>query len=360
VRTTSAALLSLLIGATAAAAQDYERERGLREAIWADRWLEGLRLYDELARDGVAPSGQASYLAGWADWRLHRPEDARPQLEKAARAGFRAGGGRPQPGELLAKIAEYSAAKPPAIDVPGLDRSVIDAYADAKTPLTAPVLDALPRIAEIGREIFREPPPVRFFLFARIPALVRFYDATQLTSRKTGEVPHSTGGAGMVIYCEEKAHRATEAETVSIALHETVHAWIAGYLRARYDRDVRVPRYVDEGLAVYVASSWSDDLRALSARRVAAWRKNHAAPPPEFETLGSPRTFYDPKSVYLNYLLSDLLMQRLLGPPRDGAARIPALLDAFARTGDDAEAWREVTGKDVRAEYRALASELWR
>jgi hypothetical protein len=162
----------------------------------------------------------------------------------------------------------------------------------------------------------------------------------------------------MVIYCEEKAHRRTQSETVSIALHETVHAWIAGYLRKRYDRPIPVPPYVDEGLAVYVASLWSDDVHALAPQGLAAWHRSHDAP--TFEDLSSSDHFFDPENRYPDYLLADMLVERLLGPPRSGAAKIPALLDAYARTGDATAAWREVTGKDVRREYEALVSEIWR
>jgi hypothetical protein len=338
-----------------AAAAPMDQERALREAIWGDRLIAGTQLYAGLD----APSPQASYLAGWAYWKLHEPEKARPLLKKADQAGFHAGGGRLQPTELLAKIDEYDAAKPPAVEVPGLDRSLIDPYADEKTPLTSPILDALPRIAAIGGQIFQKPPPVRFFLFARKPGLMRFHNAFRTNKAPETGDPHSTGIVNMVVYCEEKAHRPTQSETVSLALHEAVHAWMASYLRRRYDRTITLPSYIDEGLAVYVSNLWSEDVHALAADRLSAWRKKNPAPP-AFESLASHDLFYVSQGPPVNYWLADLLAERLLGPPETGAAKIPALLDAYARTGDDAKAWREVTGKDVRAEYQALVSEAWR
>jgi hypothetical protein len=349
----------LLLLLLAVGASQIENERGLREAIWAGHWIEGVRRYEEIEETGLRPSAQASYLAGWAEWMLRRPEEARPLVEKAVEAGFQAGGGRIQPRDLLTRIAQYTAAKPPAALVPGLDRGRIDPYADRVTGLTAPILDALPKFVEIGRQIFGEPPPVRFFLFAEKPALRRFYEAFQ-PSIPAGDEPHSTGGVNMVIFCEEKGHRTTGSETISIALHETTHAWVASYLRSRYDRVIYLPRYLDEGLAVYVASLWSEDVHRLTFERINTFRARHRDSPPRLEDLGPPQKFYEPDKAYLNYLLSDLLLERMLGPPVGGASKIPALLDALARSGDDAKAWHEVVGKDVAKEYDALVSELGR
>lgn len=339
------------------AAARYDLEKPLRQAVWAGRFLEGIRQYDGLVAKGIEPSGQASYLAGWAYWRLRRPEDAKPLLEKAVQSGFRAGGGRPQPGEVLDKVGRYLASKPPSIEVSGLDRSLLDPYLDSKTALTQPILDALPRFVEIGRSIFGQPPPVRYFIFAKKPAFGRFFDA--LAERERPD-PHSTGMVSMVIYCEEKAHRATAAETIGNALHELTHAWIETYLRLRYDRRIVVPPYVHEGLAVYVSTLWSDDLRLLMLQRLSRWRQKPGVTAPEFHELIAFDSFHDSPNVNLNYLLSYRLMERLLGPASEGSKKIPSFLDALARTDDHEAAWREATGKDVREEYKALVAELWR
>ena len=330
-----------------------DRESALREAVWGGRWLEGVRLYDELERAGAVPSPQASYLAGLALWRLRRPEDARAPLVKAATAGFRAGGGRPQPDELLAKVDAYLLRRPAPIDVPGLDGSVIAACSD--TPLGSPVLVGLPRFPEIGRRIFGDLPPIRFFFFAHLPRFERFYESLYDSRAKPMGTPHSTAGVGMVLFCEEKARRGTTAETVSMALHETMHAWVATYLRSRYDRPISLPAYVDEGLATYVASLWSEEVAALPAQRVAQWRRRGQAAP-TFEALRRNDTFYEADRTSSNYFLSEQLIERLIGPPDQGATRIRAFLDACAEHGDDLRAWRQVSGRDAAAEYAALAA----
>jgi hypothetical protein len=239
------------------------------------------------------------------------------------------------------------------VQVPGVDPAVLDVYAEDRTPLTAPILDALPRIAQIGRGLFGQAPPIRFFLFARLPRFARFYDLFKEPGARRTDAPHSTGGLNMVIFCEQKAHRGTTAETVSLALHETMHAWAATYLRRSCDRPVSLPAYVDEGLATYVAGLWSPEVAALAAPRLAAWRSRGLEPPP-LEALRKPETFYAPPGGAANYWLSEQLIERLIGPPQQGAAKIRAFLDAYAKSGDDLEAWRAVSGKDAAAEYAAL------
>lgn len=347
------ALLLLLCSAPASAAPAPDREKPLRDAAWAGRWIESSRLYDELAA-GREPSAQAAYLAGLARWRLRRPEDARPLLQKAADAGFHAGGGRPQPEDLLAKIDSYLELRPPLVS--SGTASSIELYADARTPLTAPVLDAIPRIESVGRDVFGAPPgPVRFHLFATIPPFERFYYVFAAPGMPRQGSPHSTGSLGLVIYCEEKAHRATTDETVSLALHETTHAWIATYLQNKYDRPVRVPPYVDEGLATYVAGLWSPSVAALPAQRLAKVRARGGAAP-SLDELRSRDDFYAEGVATANYWRAEQLIERLIGPPSVGAKKIPPFLDALARTGDDLAAWREVSGKDARAEYAVLVS----
>ena len=351
-----AVVLATLLGPPAfGAGPPGDRERPLREAVWGGRWMEGVRIYGGLAAAGPAPSPQASYLAGVALWKLRRLEEARPLLRKADEAGFRATGGRPQPGELLARIATYFELRPPRIDVPGLEPSAIEAYSEARTPLTAPVLDALPRFVEIGRRLFGEPVPILFFSFARLPGFERFYALFQEGRAAPTGTAHSTGGVNMVLFCEEKAHRGTTAETVSLALHETMHAWIATYLRRTYDRPLFLPPYADEGLATYVAGLWSPEVGALPAQRLEQWRRWGLGAPP-FSDLRTDETFRAPGRELPNYWLSEQLIERLLGPPEKGAAKIRAFLDAWAPTGDDLAAWREVSGKDAETEYAALAA----
>src|SRR5258708_2700655 len=104
----------------------------------------------------------------------------------------------------------------------------------------------------------------------------------------------------MVIFCEEKARRDTTAETLSLALHETMHAWVATYLRQRYDRPVSHRAYVDGGLATYVASLWSREVAALPAQRLSAWRRRGLTAPALAE-LRQPDTFYEPDRASSTY-----------------------------------------------------------
>jgi hypothetical protein len=337
----SLTLVALFCAALASAT--VAQEKPLRGAVWNGHWLEGLRLYAALE----SPSPQASYLAGLALWKLRRPEDAKPLLKKAAQAGFHSSGGRPQPADLLARIDDYLSLRPKKLELSGLE-----VYSEERTALTAPVIDAVPRVAQIGKTIFGSAPPVRFFLFARLPAFRSFYAV--FNDARSEAAAHSTGVVNMVLYCEEKAHRATTDETVSLLLHETMHAWAATYLREKFDRPVFLPAYADEGLATYVAGLWTPEVGALTAQRLARWRKRGAAPP-AFEELRKNSSFRDAEQVLANYWLSEQLIERLIGPPSTGSAKIKAFLDAFGKTGDDLAAWREVSGKDAAAEYAALA-----
>jgi hypothetical protein len=339
----STLILSALLF-TSPASSSVEQEKPLRDAVWNGRWLEGVRLYSRL--DG--PSPQASYLAGLAQWKLRRPEDAQPLLKKAADAGFHSSGGRPQPADLLARIDDYLSLRPKKIELPGLE-----VYAEERTPRTAPVIDAVPRVAEIGKTVFGDAPAVRWFLFARLSAFKKFYAV--FDDARNESAAHSTGMVGTVLFCEEKAHRKTTDETASLVLHETMHAWAATYLRQKFDRPVFLPAYADEGLATYVAGLWSPEVGTLPAERLARWRKRGITPP-SFEELRKNSSFREADQVLANYWLSEQFIERLIGPPSTGSAKIKAFLDAFGRTGDDLKAWREVSGKDPAAEYAALAA----
>jgi hypothetical protein len=74
-------LILALGAARAATAPPDDRESRLREAVWGGRWLEGVRLYAELEGAGAAPSPQASYLDGFALWKLRRLERTRASEE---------------------------------------------------------------------------------------------------------------------------------------------------------------------------------------------------------------------------------------------------------------------------------------
>jgi hypothetical protein len=331
-----------------------DREKGLRDAVWGGHFVAGTRAYEELVQKHEEPSAQASYLAGFAYWKLHQAEKAESLVKRAVEAHFRAGGGRIQPGDLLDRINRFVAAKPSDVEVEGLDRSLIDPYSDEQSDATRPFLEALPRFTRIGRDIFGEVPPVRFFLFAKSPAMQRLYDSLEIVKHEG-----STGMANLVVVCAAKAHRSTEAETISMALHETAHAWVQTYLLARNDRQVRMPAYVGEGLAVYVAGLWSKDLAPLAPERLKHWHDT-GRPAPAFDKVRAFEDFHDADASYGNYLAAGLLMERLLGPPESGAKKIPALLDAFAASSDDTEVWRSVTGKDVRAEFDGVVSDFWK
>jgi hypothetical protein len=342
-----------LIAVAVLLATPVDQEKGLRDAVWGGHFIAGVQAYEDLLRKHETPSPQASYLAGFAYWRLHQPEKAEPAVKKAVEGHWRAGAGRLQPDDLLERIYRFLAAKPSGAEVDGLDRSLIDPYANEQSAATRQFLDALPRFTRIGRDIYGELPPLRFFLFAKSPEMQKLYES--LDMKHAG----STGIANLVVICAEKAHRSTAAETVSIGLHETAHAWVPSYLLTHYDRQVQVPVYVHEGLAVYVASLWSKDLAPLARERFKQWHDS-GKPAPELDKLRVFDAFHETDASQGNYLAAELLMERLLGPPESGARKIPALLDAFASNPDDTEAWRSVTGKDVRREFDAVIAELWK
>ena len=341
-------------------APEAPQDKPLRAAVYEGRYLEALRLYDTLVAAGE-PSGPAAYFAGWTNMRLHRPEAAKPQLEIAAQAGFSPRGWKTAD-ELLSRAEDQLAALPPLVEVKGLDAAALEPHADSRDGLCGAILDALPEFARLGRSIFAGPPPaLRVYLFATHEAM----DRLALASGDSRGKRRSTGGFGMVRLSAEDLKRPVAEDSVGLALHETVHAWIATYLRERYDRPITVPAYLDEGLASYVPGLWKPArrprLEAERLARAARWRAKHGdAPPPDFGTLKAFGSFHDASRDGLDYDLAEMLMERLLGPAERGAARIPALLDALARSGgDDEAAWKEVSGKDAAAEYAALTGELW-
>ncbi len=348
---------ALLTPAWAGDARPPARDGGFRAAVFEGRYLEALRLYDALG----AKSGRAAYFAGWTNLRLNRPEAAVPQLERAQEAGFAGPAGWKPTAELLARAQAQMAALPPAVQVPGLDETRLKTYADARDGLSGDILAAQTQYLKVGRGIFGDTlPALRVYLFKTHEAMDRL--AVAAGDRRTGR-RGSTGGCGFVRLSAQDLTRPDEDDSLRLALHETTHGWMATYLRERWDRNVVIPAYMDEGLAEYVGGLWKYDerrerLRAARLRRIARWRARNGAAPP-LSALKTTESFHLPERDMLDYDLSALLMERLLGPAGTGAARIPAVLDALARAnGDDAAAWKEATGKDVGAEYAALAREL--
>lgn len=355
------AALVLLLPAWTGAAGLRPRQRQLRAAVFQGRYLEALRVFGALEAAGHA-DGPDDYFAGWTNMRLNRPERALAPLEKAAKAGWSPRGWKTAE-ELLAGARARLAALPPAVEVKGLDETLLQTYADCGAGLCGKILAAQPEFLSVGRGVFGgPPPPLRVYLFATHAAMDKL--GTAMGDGRVGR-RGSSGGYGFARLSAESLTRPVEDDSIGLALHETTHGWLATYLRDRFDRNVALPAYMDEGLANYVGSLWKYEERRqrLSDQRlsrIARWRAQNPGPPPALAELRPVASFHEDGRDMLDYDLATLLMERLLGPPETGAKRIPAVLNALAASGgDDAAAWKAATGKDVEAEYAALTRGLW-
>lgn len=299
---------------------------------------------------------RATYLGGLCSLGLHDPDAAQPLLQRAVEGGFHpAAAFRKPPEQLLSEIADYRRLAPAAADIPGVPaRSLVVAF-DRRSPWVDSVVAAAPEFVRIGRRIFGSDPPfTRLFLFTDSTRFESFYRVAV-----GPQVPHGTGVAGLAVMSEKKASGRAGGAPVGVVLHELMHAWIQGYGRDAYDRHVKLPRWADEGMADYVSSMWN---RGLLARRRAALRQviTKRPRPPDFSDLQAPATFSRSGDEWIHYALSLQLVERLVGPPESGAARLRAVVDGYARGLDGEAAWKDATGKSPADEYAALCSELWK
>jgi hypothetical protein len=298
---------------------------------------------------------RASYLGGLCALGLHDVDAAEPLLERARDGGFHpTSPSRRPPGQLLSEIADYRrlAPAPAALkDVP--PESLVVGY-DRRSPWVDSVVAAAPAFVKIGRRVFgADPPFTRLFLFSDNARFEKFYAVAFGPKR-----PHGTGGAGLAVMSEVKARGREGGAPIGVVLHELMHAWIQGYARDAYDRRVRIPTWVDEGMADYVGAMWDVGLDAR--RRGALAREIAKRPqPPDFSLLQEHATFHRPEDDFLDYGLSLLLVERLVEPPERGAARLRVVLDGYANGADGEAAWKDATGKSPADEYAALCAELW-
>jgi len=312
----------------------------------------------ECARRADVPDAppRASYLGGLCFLGLNEREKAEPLLRRAKAGGFHPTAERRKtPDELLSAIAEYRRLAPAPVKLEGVPSTSLLVGFDRSSPWVDSVVAAAPGFVSIGRRVFgADPPFTRLFLYSDNATFEEFYGVVFRPGR-----PHGTGVPGLAVMTEEKARDRKGRMPVAVVLHELMHAWIQGYGRDAYDRRIKIPPWVDEGMADYVGGMWETDL--LAQRRVEIARVIAKRPePPDFSDLQGQEAFYRPDDAFLDYALSFLLIERLVGPPEKGAPLLRKVLDRYA-AGDDGEtAWRAVTGKSPAGEYAALCDELWK
>jgi len=342
------ALLALLIVAPLRAQADLIGE--LEGDLSDGRLTECMR-----RADAADAEPRASYLGGLCALNLHDVDAAEPLLQRARDGGFHpTSPARRPPEQLLGEIAEYRRLAPAPVDLPGVPPESLLVGYDRRSPWVDSVVAAAPTFVKIGRRVFgADPPFTRLFLFSDNASFEKFYAAAFGPHR-----PHGTGGMGLAVMSEKKAAGRKGGAPIGVVLHELMHAWIQGYGRDAFDRRVRLPPWADEGMADYVGAMWDAGLDARRSRELA--REIAKRPrPPDFGSLQEYASFHRREDDFLDYGLALLLVERLVGPPERGAARLRVVLDGYANGSDGEAAWKDATGKSPADEYAALCAELW-
>ena len=323
------------------------------DALSNGRFAEAIGRFEEIARQGGAPSDQANYCGASLYLQAHLPDKAEGPLSRISPA-FRSWSGWPTPGDLRARVEGFKAARP--------DQLTEDLFVERRTRWNAPLLKELPAFLRTGRRIFGpDLPRVRFFLFATDGLYKRFYRPVM-----NADMPNSwhdgTGNLHIVLFRQTSTRPAGTVETLGNVIHEFGHAWWNTYTMTRHNKEyLRIVKpYMDEGFADYLAGMWNRRYLMIRFARVRQAAEERVRPP-RFSELrthaGGSGQFYDPERAALNYDLSAVLVARMLGA--QGGGKIPRVLDALATTGDDLQAWRAI-GKDAEAEYDKLVHSLWR
>lgn len=326
-----------------------------RDGFFADRYLAGIARLEELQRVGRARPAD-HFWAGRCAMRLHRWEEAETELGRARQLGFVGPPRGPSTESWLDRLAVIRRLTPVAqvLAFPHLTL-----HTDVRTAWTGPVIDAFPAFARIGTDMYgTKTPDMDFYLFAEREAYLAFCRA--VFERPVDEATRNgTASTRFAMACQVGARPAGLPETIGDVVHELGHGWANTYVRLTYDRDygALVAPYANEGMAGVVSAQW--DRGHLDRRRdwIRRMKVARHVPPPAFADLQTADAFYRRGDETLNYWLSNLLMDRLLGA--DGCRRVPAYLDALVATGDTNRALRQVTGRDPEAEYRSLVNEFW-
>ncbi len=343
----------LLIGALLA--PSFCAAAGLVDELEGD--LSAGRLRECARRADVADAPpRASYLGGLCLMGLNDRDGAEPLLQRAEKGGFHpTAAWRKTPEQLLSAIADYRRLAPEPAKLDGVPaKSMVVAF-DAHSPWVDSVVAAAPDFVRIGRRVFgADPPFTRLILYSDNAVFEEFFRVVFGPKH-----PHGTGVPGLAVMTEKNAVDRKGRLPVAVVLHELMHAWIQGYGRDAYDRRIKIPPWVDEGMADYVGAMYDDQLFAL--RRVQLAREVAKRPePPDFAELQGQETFYRPENSFFHYALSLMLIERLIGPPETGAPLLRKVLDGYAAGADGEKAWRDVTGKSPSNEYSALCTALWK
>lgn len=298
---------------------------------------------------------RASYIGGLCSLRLNDRDKAEALIRRARDAHFLPSAAwRKTPVALLSEIAEYRRLAPAPVKLEGVPSSSLVVAFDAQSDWVDSVTAAAPEFVRIGRRVFgADPPFTRLFLFSDYDTFEKFYGVVFGPKR-----PHGTGVPGLAVMVEKNAVGRPGRMPVAVVLHELMHAWIQGYGRDAYDSRIKVPPWVDEGMADYVASMWATDMWTL--RRTQLEREIGKRPePPDIAELQTQESFYRSEDSFFHYALSLMLIERMIGPPETGAPLLKKVLDGYAKGADGDKAWHDVSGKSLHDEYVAMCAELW-
>ncbi len=299
---------------------------------------------------------RASYLGGLCFLGLNDRDGAEPLIRRAESGGFHpVAARRKSPGQLLSDIAEYRRLAPAPAELDGVPASSLLVAFDRRSPWVDSIAAAAPGFVRIGRSVFgADPPFTRLFLYSDNATFEKFYGVVFGPQR-----PTEPAALGIAVMTEKNARDRPGRASVAVVLHELTHAWIQGYGRDVYGSRIKLPAWADEGMADYVGAMWDTGLferrRGELAREIALHPQ-----PPGFALLQKSETFHRPEDDFLDYGLSLLLVERLVGPPKSGAPLLRKVLDGYATGSDGEAAWSDVARKSPSEEYSALCAELWK
>ena len=331
------------------AAPVWAQPASVKDDFLSGRYQQGIADFKEL-RVGSGSLAEASFWAAQCYFRRHQFQDAAPLLKVACE------GDLPEPQrdkalELRERVQKCQELCPPLLGHPagsGLHATVFA----RKSAWSDSLVLQFPTFFSRAREVFGPGvPEIAFYLFEDRLAYDVF--CANLLNPKVTTGHRGTGGTNFALFCEFYPNgRKIGAENPDDLFGRVLHEYGHAICNTVFGDDYldRVPQWLNEGLADYLASIYLKDLHATAVRNLHTAARQRQ--PPSYEELS--RKLYSDSST--GYALGDLMVEEIMRnrSPRDVGRIVEA-----ARRSDFETAIRQVTGADPRDVLQRVLKENW-
>jgi hypothetical protein len=279
---------------------------------------------------------------------------AEPYLVKAINAGCTKVGYLPSPADLYDRVRRLKGYAPPFYRA--FKRGNIQFTVWARpTEWFRTVAEEIPQFMQRSIDAFgTQAPNLDLYIFDRRSDYERF-SKLLFEGQSPGLEQNGTGNNHVALFCEEDSNgsmvsQASVQERRAYVMHEIGHALCMTSFGSHYLE--RVPQWLDEGLADYMAAPYHGDLEERFENTLRFYQNK--GPAPTFDEMRS--KLYDDTNV--RYAVSGLMVLDIL-KKRDISTVGKIVNTAREQRGDFDSAIKSVTGKSGQQAYTAVTSNHW-